>query len=219
MRTDELLSLQKGAGEWVHPDEPLFQIVHQSTELWLKLTCLHLSRALDHIEGGDPVLAEPLVQRAADAVRLVTDQLRSLRQVSPAQFAVIRTVLGNGSGFESPGWRQVRALTGDLDVAFGRVLAADGVTAVKVYQGCPTAPLYRLAEALVELDERIALWRTEHYSIAVRIIGHGVLGTGRTPVDSLARLITHRCFPQLWQARTEITETGPAGQPAGEGLR
>src|SRR5439155_26016853 len=37
LRTDELLSLQKTAGERAHRDELLFQVVHQSSELWLKL--------------------------------------------------------------------------------------------------------------------------------------------------------------------------------------
>src|SRR5438270_13982841 len=37
LRTDELLALQKPAAEQVHRDELLFQTVHQSSELWLKL--------------------------------------------------------------------------------------------------------------------------------------------------------------------------------------
>ena len=37
LRTDELLALQKTPQEWVHRDELLFQTVHQSSELWLKL--------------------------------------------------------------------------------------------------------------------------------------------------------------------------------------
>ena len=37
LRTDELLSLQKPPEERVHHDELLFQTVHQSSELWLKL--------------------------------------------------------------------------------------------------------------------------------------------------------------------------------------
>jgi tryptophan 2,3-dioxygenase len=37
LNTDELLALQKSSGEWVHRDELLFQVVHQSSELWLKL--------------------------------------------------------------------------------------------------------------------------------------------------------------------------------------
>src|SRR5262249_14128239 len=36
IRTDELLALQKSAHERAHHDELLFQITHQSSELWLK---------------------------------------------------------------------------------------------------------------------------------------------------------------------------------------
>ena len=46
LRTDELLALQKGPGEWAHRDELLFQTVHQSSELWLKL-------ATAEVAGGD----------------------------------------------------------------------------------------------------------------------------------------------------------------------
>ena len=45
LRTDELLALQKTPEEWVHRDELLFQTVHQSSELWLKL-------AVDRGRGG-----------------------------------------------------------------------------------------------------------------------------------------------------------------------
>ena len=37
LRTDELLALQKSAGEQAHRDELLFQTVHQASELWLQL--------------------------------------------------------------------------------------------------------------------------------------------------------------------------------------
>ena len=37
LRTDELLALQKTSEQWTHRDELLFQTVHQSSELWLKL--------------------------------------------------------------------------------------------------------------------------------------------------------------------------------------
>ena len=44
LRTDELLSLQKPPEERVHRDELLFQTVHQSSELWLKLAVSPRSR-------------------------------------------------------------------------------------------------------------------------------------------------------------------------------
>jgi tryptophan 2,3-dioxygenase len=44
IRTSELLRLQKGPDEWVHRDELLFTVVHQTSELWLKLATSELSR-------------------------------------------------------------------------------------------------------------------------------------------------------------------------------
>ncbi|MDG4760465.1 tryptophan 2,3-dioxygenase family protein [Micromonospora sp. WMMD710] len=215
MRTDELLALQKGPAEWVHPDELLFQIVHQSSELWLKLTRSHLSRALTHVGAGEVGAAELLIRRAAEALRLITEHLHILRSLPPAQFAIIRPVLGAGSGFESPGWRLLRTASTELDIAFSRLLSSLRLTATDLYRGtAPSDPLYRLAEALVGFDERIALWRTEHYTVATRVIGQGVLGTRHTPVDSLSKLISHRRFPTLWEARAALMDaSAPAACP------
>jgi tryptophan 2,3-dioxygenase len=48
LNTDELLALQKTADEWVHRDELLFQTVHQSSELWLKLAWNDVEAATEH---------------------------------------------------------------------------------------------------------------------------------------------------------------------------
>ena len=45
LRTDELLALQKTPEEMAHRDELLFQTVHQSSELWLKLACFEVETA------------------------------------------------------------------------------------------------------------------------------------------------------------------------------
>ena len=37
LSTEELLTLLNGSGEWVHRDELLFQVVHQFSELRLRL--------------------------------------------------------------------------------------------------------------------------------------------------------------------------------------
>ena len=47
LRTDELLALQKTPAEVVHRDEHLFQAVHQSSEIWLKLACTELDDAAE----------------------------------------------------------------------------------------------------------------------------------------------------------------------------
>lgn len=214
MRTDDLLSLQRQPAEMVHRDELLFQIVHQSTELWLKHAAFEVEEAGRRIRGDDLSGAAMLLDRASLGIALVTGQLEMLRHLSPWDFQTIRTALGHGSGFESPGWRAVRRVSQEIGAAFDDHLQRTGADLVEVYRGSPTDPLHRLAEAMVEWDERIAVWRTHHYKVATRVIGHDVAGTKGTPVDSLGRLIGHKFFPELWRVRTELTRTGPMGDPA-----
>jgi tryptophan 2,3-dioxygenase len=209
MRTDALLSLQRRPEQMVHRDELLFQTVHQSTELWLKLAGAESAEAAAMIGTGDLLAAERLLNRAALAIELVTAQLEMLESLMPWTFQIIRTVLGHGSGFESPGWSALQRRGEELDRTFADLLDRQQAELAEVYQGGPDTPLYRLAEALINWDEHVALWRTRHYKIATRIIGHDVVGTKGMPVDTLTRLITHKFFPRLWQVRTVLTRTGP----------
>jgi len=99
MRTDTLLSLQRGPHERIHRDELLFQVVHQTSELWLKLACEEISTARSLLSDGNWSAAAALVRRACLGMRLVTEQLEMLAFLSPWDFQTIRTVLGHGSGF------------------------------------------------------------------------------------------------------------------------
>jgi tryptophan 2,3-dioxygenase len=62
-----------------------------------------------------------------------------------------------------------------------------------------------LAEALLEIDERISLWRTRHFKVAQRTIGLRVTGTQGTPVEVLGKLNTFNFFPELWNIRSDVT--------------
>ena len=65
--------------------------------------------------------------------------------------------------------------------------------------------LYQLAEALIEWDERVTMWRIRHYKVVARVIGDEVVGTQGTPVELLGGLIKNKLYPELWQARNELT--------------
>ena len=66
--------------------------------------------------------------------------------------------------------------------------------------------VYDLAEALIELDERIAIWRSVHVKMVQRVIGGGAIGTQGTPVAVLAGMTTKELFPKLWAVRNRLTE-------------
>jgi tryptophan 2,3-dioxygenase len=217
MRTDTLLSLQRTPAEVIHRDELLFQTIHQSTELWLKLACAEVLEAAAQMRAGAIDASSRLLGRAALSMELITDQLEMLRHLAPWDFQTIRTILGHGSGFESPGWFSAQRVSGELRRAFDQLVAERGIDLVELYQGSCDHPVYRLAEAMIEWDERISIWRVRHYKIATRVIGHQVVGTKGTPVDVLAKLISHKFFPELWRVRTELTDTGPMSELARAG--
>ncbi|MBA3476774.1 MAG: tryptophan 2,3-dioxygenase [Actinobacteria bacterium] len=206
LNTDELLRLQKTADEWVHRDELLFQTVHQSSELWLKLAWNDVEGATTHLVDGEIAAALRLLRRSALCLQYATTQLDMLEQMSPWEYQEIRKVLGHGSGFDSPGWREIRRVTPPLGQAFHAVREQAALTLSDVYvQGREHEELFQLAEALTEWDERINFWRIRHYKVVARVIGDSVVGTQGTPVEVLGRLIHHVFFPELWRVRNELT--------------
>ena len=212
LRTDELLSLQKAPAEVVHRDEHLFQTVHQASELWLKLACLEIEEA-EHLVQDDRVAqAVRLIRRANDAMSLVTDHLHMLEHMSPNDYAIVRTALGHGAGFDSPGFRRVHRISPALDVAFKDLLVRRGVSLLDVYnRGYELEDLYQLAEHLMTWDERTIIWRFLHLKVVERIIGGGVIGTQGPPVEVLGKRIDVRFFPDLWTVRDEITGRSKLG--------
>ncbi len=207
IRTDELLSLQKTAEERAHHDELLFQTVHQSSELWLKHACFEVESATELINDDKVAGANRLLRRAVLGLRLITDQLDMLEQMSPWEYQEVRRVLGHGSGFDSPGVNQTKVVTPPLGEAFHAQLDKKGLTVVELYRrGREFEDLYQLAELLVDWDERISLWRSHHFKVVERSIGSHVVGTQGTPVELLSHLHENRLFPELWDVRTTLTE-------------
>ena len=207
LRTDELLALQKTPAEQAHRDELLFQTVHQASELWLKLAWSEAEEATALIEREDLAAAVRLLRRSVLAVQYVIAQLDMLEQMSPWEYQTIRKVLGHGSGFDSPGFREIRRITPQLGQAFFGLIRERGLTIVDVYrQGREHEDLYQLAELLIAWDEHISLWRMRHYLVVARVIGDQVVGTQGTPVELLGGLIKQRFYPELWQARNKLTQ-------------
>ena len=206
LRTDALLALQKGADEWVHRDELLFQTVHQSSELWLKHAWNEVEEATRLVEARDLAGALRLLRRANAALKYVEGFLEHLEQMSPWEYQDVRRVLGHGSGFDSPGFREIRRVSPPLLEAFHGVRRERGLTLPEVYtRGREHEDLYQLAELLTEWDERVTVWRFRHYKVVTRSIGEIAIGTQGTPVELLGGLIKQKFFPELWNARNKLT--------------
>jgi tryptophan 2,3-dioxygenase len=207
LRTEDLLALQKRPEEMVHRDELLFQVVHQTSELWLKLATTEVFEAARLVEEGDVPPALRLLRRANDCIAFITNDMHMLEHMSPWEYTEIRRVLGHGSGFDSPGFVAVREASERLGRAFTALREREGLSVADIYrQGREREDLYQLAELMLGWDEKIINWRSHHIGIVERSIGVGAVGTQGTPVDVLQRLTRQQRFPELWAARDELTK-------------
>ena len=207
LRTDELLALQKTPAEQVHRDELLFQTVHQSSELWLKFADRELQAATDLIDGDALLAATRLMRRVVLCLRQVTEALDMLDLLDPWDYHVVRSALGHGSGFDSPGFRNLARATPALGAAFDHALGRTGVPLTDLYRRrAEFEELHQLAEVLTDYDERLRLWRFRHYSVVARAIGEESIGIAGTPVHVLGKLVAQRQLPKLWEVRSRLVE-------------
>ena len=208
LRTDELLALQKPADAMVHRDELLFQTIHQASELWLKLACFEVTGAIERIDRDETWAAVRLLRRAVAALDRVSADTQMLEHLAPADYHVVRTALGHGSGFDSPGFRGTHRVSPLLGAAFTGLLGRRGLDLLRLYRDTRVAEhedVFQLAERLVDWDQRLILWRGLHLKLVERVIGGHVIGTQGTPVEVLGRRVDVRYFEDLWAIRNTLT--------------
>jgi tryptophan 2,3-dioxygenase len=93
-------------------DEMLFIIVHQASELWLKL-CLHeLTAAREHIAADNLRPAFKMLARVARAQGQLIQSWDVLSTMTPHDYSTIRPHLGASSGFQSWQYRMMEFMLG-----------------------------------------------------------------------------------------------------------
>ena len=229
---DELLSLQRPRSSPEHPDELLFIIVHQASELWFKLIIHELEGLKAQLSATDTLASLGAVKRVNALVRIVTAQLTALETLPPQRFAQFRGYLGTSSGSQSVQFRTIEAMSGlrdphfiqvleehgpipplvqkaladpPLQELFNHVLRENGATLEQVYTQEHQRPLQMLAEGLLEYEQGFAMWRFLHVQLVERIIGPTTGGTGGTLGSRyLQRTVSQRFFPELWEIRSKF---------------
>lgn len=206
IRTAELLALQKPVDGLACHDELQFQIVHQVAELWMKLLQHELAAVVQTLSADRLHHALHALERVHRIQRLLLTQLDLLDTMAPKDYMTIRTVLGRGSGQESPGFRALLRLPGEaIAPAFAALLARRGVTLRELYEEHDRhADLYHLAEALLDFDQLLQLWRQRHLMLVYRIIGAGTPSLKGKPSELLEHGMKQRFFPELWEIRDEV---------------
>ena len=216
IRTDELLGLQKAADELSCHDELQFQVVHQAHELYMKLIEHELRFACKLLENREVARAVTTLARVAKVQRVLMSSVDLLDTMAPTDYMTIRAGLGRGSGQESPGFRMMLRLPGEVVwPAMARFLETEGVTLRQIYE----APhdrhlLFQLCEKLLDYDQLLQSWRYRHLILVYRIIGTGTPSLKGKHSDLLLRGMQQRFFPKIWDIRDEVFGEWTAAQEA-----
>ncbi len=216
IRTEELLALQKAPESLTCHDEMQFQVVHQAHELYMKLVEHELKFVVACLDKDDAARAITHLHRVARTERLLLQSIELLDTMAPTDYMTIRTGLGRGSGQESPGFRTMLRIPGELVwPAFARFLERAKLTLRQIYdRPHDHHQLFQLCEGLVDYDQLLQMWRQRHLVLVYRIIGTGTPSLKGKHSDLLASGMKTRFFPALWDVRDELYADWSAAQGA-----
>lgn len=208
LNTKALLSCQKDFKGFCNADELQFQIVHQVEELWMKLIGYTLLDIDDYLQQENANRVVTLFKRVNIALRLMIEQLALLETMSPKEYQEIRLGLGNGSGQESPGFRNILKMHPHLWQSFKtHYLDKHSLTVEKIYNSeYSHSDAYVVAEALAEFDELFQRFRFCHIQLIHRTIGLGAKSLKGRSVDLLNEGQRVKFFPELWEIRNHMTD-------------
>lgn len=209
LNCDRLLACQTPLNDLCNADELQFQIVHQIEELWMKLIVYSLVDVLEFIQQQNTHRVVTLMKRVHITQRMMTQQLDLLETMSPKEYQQIRLHLGNGSGQESPGFRTLLKMPADLWSEFSaHYLTGRGKTVQDIYDSqYAHDDSYVVAESLVEFDEQLQKFRSNHLFLIQRSIGMGSKSLKGRSVELLQAGAKHRSFPELWDVRNAMTDS------------
>jgi len=144
---DRILAAQHPASD-AH-DELLFIIVHQASELWLKL-CLHeLTAARECIEADRLRPAFKMLARVARAQQQLIQSWDVLSTMTPHDYSAIRPHLGASSGFQSAQYRMMEFMLGGRDARHIRLHEGNADWAERLAAERGRASLYDAAIGLL----------------------------------------------------------------------
>ncbi len=148
LRLDDLLAAQQPRSG--QHDEMLFIIIHQASELWMKLVLHELRAAVGEIQADQLRPAFKMLARVSGIQEQLIQSWDVLSTMTPADYLTFRDALGQSSGFQSQQYRGIEFMLGnknaemlrpfahrpDLHDPLQAILAAPSLYDVKPWRYC-----------------------------------------------------------------------------------
>jgi tryptophan 2,3-dioxygenase len=156
---DQILSAQRPRSG--QHDEMLFIVIHQASELWMKLMIHELVAARDRIAADDLPSALKMIARVGRIQAQMIQSWDVLATLTPSEYGRIRPALGQSSGFQSYQYRQ-------LDF----ILGAKHAEVLRVHEATPEihARLSALLHAPSLYDEALRLLARRGFSLPAEVL-------------------------------------------------
>lgn len=130
-------------------DEMLFVVIHQTSELWIKL-CLHeIEAAIRQIRADDLGPAFKMMSRVGRVQAQLIQSWEVLSTMTPFDYAEFRSALGKSSGFQSFQYRMMEFRLGNKNAHMARVFESDPEHQVQVHAALTEPSIYDESLALL----------------------------------------------------------------------
>ncbi len=133
-------------------DEMLFIVMHQASELWMKLCVHELQAAITQIRDDDLGPAFKMLARVSRVQQQLAQSWDVLSTMTPADYSAFRDTLGKSSGFQSFQYRTLEYLIGNKNAAMIEVHRRTPVIYSQLHEALHSPSLYD--EALRLLGRR-----------------------------------------------------------------
>ena len=179
LHLDKLLDAQRPLS-YQH-DEMLFIVIHQVSELWMKL-CLHeLNAVVDCVRRDDLGPTFKMLARVSTIQQQLLQSWDVLATITPYDYSAFRNTLGRSSGFQSMQYRMLEFLIGNKNADLIAVFRSD-------------PPAYEQLER--------ALKAPSLYDEVLRLLSRRGLDVPAQAID--------RDFTQPYQASKQVAPRGSA---------
>jgi tryptophan 2,3-dioxygenase len=192
---DEILGAQRPRSD--QHDEMLFIIIHQTSELWMKLVIHELGAARDCIAMDDLANALKMIARVGRIQSQMIQSWDVLATLTPSEYGKMRPALGQSSGFQSYQYRQLDFILGSKNPAALRVHEATKAIHATLKATLDAPSLY---------DEVVRLLSRRGFSVRPEALSRDWSASYAASAEVEAAWLTIYRDPEAWWDLYELGE-------------